>query len=304
MSIIIARRPPLMWRTPTQSAFALDNQPNDRLLMKRGETMTEPATAAVSHSVDAGVATITLDRPAASNALNCAMKVELLHALSAVGRDPAVRAVVITAAGKNFCVGQDLAEHVEALRADPSHAMDTVRDHYNPIVQALSAIEVPVIVGVNGACVGAGFGLALAADIRIAGSSAKFGTAFTGIGLAADSALSASLPRLIGASRATAMFLLGDTIDAVTAHTWGLVHRLVDDDAVAEAAIELAGQLAAGPTAALIAVKALIAANTTASLSDVLDRETAAQQRLGASIDHAAAVEAFLAKTKPVFVGR
>jgi len=266
--------------------------------------MTEPATTAVAYSVDAGVATITLDRPQASNALNRAMKLELLQVISAVSGDPSVRAVAITAAGKNFCVGQDLAEHVEALRADPSRAMDTVTDHYNPIVQALSAIEVPVVVGVNGACVGAGLGLALAADIRIAGSRAKFGTAFTGIGLAADSALSASLPRLIRAARATAMFLLRDTIDAVTAHAWGLVYRLVDDDSVAAAATELAARLAAGPTAAFRAVKALIANNATAALADVLEREAAAQQRLGASIDHAAAVEAFLAKTNPVFVGR
>lgn len=266
--------------------------------------MTESATAAVAYSVDAGVATITLDRPEASNALNRAMKAELLHAVSAAGSDSSVRAVAITAAGKNFCVGQDLAEHVEALRADASHAMDTVREHYNPIVQALSAIEVPVVVGVNGACVGAGFGLALAGDIRIAGSRAKFGTAFTGIGLAADSALSASLPRLIGAGRATAMFLLGDTIDAATAHAWGVVHQLVDDGTVAEAATGLAGRLAAGPTAALMAVKALIVENATASLGDVLEREAVAQQRLGASSDHTAAVQAFLAKTKPVFVGR
>jgi 2-(1,2-epoxy-1,2-dihydrophenyl)acetyl-CoA isomerase len=266
--------------------------------------MTEPAIAAVAYSVNAGVATIMLDRPEASNALNGAMKTELLYAVSAAGTDSSVRAVAITAAGKNFCVGQDLAEHVEALRANPAHAMDTVREHYNPILQAFAAIEVPIVVGVNGACVGAGLGLALAGDIRIAGSRAKFGTAFTGIGLAADSALSASLPRLIGAGRATAMFLLGDTIDAATAQEWGLVHQLVDDDTVAQAAIELASRLAAGPTAALMAVKALIAENAIGSLGDVLEREAAAQQRLGASTDHAAAVAAFLAKTKPVFTGR
>src|SRR6478735_238194 len=115
--------------------------------------MTETATAAVAYSVDAGVATIMLDRPEASNALNRAMKTELLQALSAASDDASVRAVAVTAAGRNFCVGQDLAEHVEALRADPFHAMDTVGEHYNPIVQALNAIEVPVVVAINGACV-------------------------------------------------------------------------------------------------------------------------------------------------------
>lgn len=265
--------------------------------------MSETSTATVSYRTDKGVAAIRLDRPAASNAVNLATKDELLHALTAAAADSGVRAVALTAAGKNFCVGQDLGEHVEALRADPAHAMDTVRDHYNPIVTALHALKVPVVVGINGACVGAGLGLALAGDIRIAGTKAKLGTAFTGIGLAADTALSASLPRLIGASRATAMFLLGDTIDAATAHTWGLIHHVVEDDTVADATIDLAARLAAGPTAAFKEVKALLVDNATAPLHNVLSREAGAQQRLGASTDHAAAVEAFLAKTRPVFVG-
>jgi 2-(1,2-epoxy-1,2-dihydrophenyl)acetyl-CoA isomerase len=265
--------------------------------------MTETSTATVSYRTDGGVAAIRLDRPAASNALDLATKDELLQALTSAAADTGVRAVALTAAGKNFCVGQDLGEHVDSLRADPAHAMDTVREHYNPIVTALHAIDVPVVVGINGACVGAGLGLALAGDIRIAGTKAKFGTAFTGIGLAADTALSASLPRLIGASRAAAMFLLGDTIDAATAHMWGLVHQVVDDDTVSDATIDLAARLAAGPTAAFKEVKALLVENATALLQDVLDREAAAQQRLGASTDHTAAVAAFLAKTRPVFVG-
>lgn len=264
--------------------------------------MTGTSTATVSYRVDGGVATIRLDRADASNALNGAMKHDLLRAVTSVAAAE-VRAVAITAAGRNFCVGQDLAEHVEALHADPQHAMDTVRDDYNPLVTALCGIKVPVVVGINGACVGAGLGLALTGDIRIAGSHAKFGTAFTGIGLAADSGLSASLPRLIGAGRATAMFLLGTTIDAATAQQWGLVHQVVADEAVADEAVRLATRLAEGPTAAFASVKELLADNSTADLSEALDREAAVQQRLGASADHSAAVEAFLAKKKPVFVG-
>lgn len=265
--------------------------------------MTETSTATVAYEVDGGLAAIRLDRAAASNALDRATKQQLSNALTSVTADSSVRAVLITAAGKNFCVGQDLAEHVDALRADPGHAMDTVREHYNPIVMALHAINVPVVVGINGACVGAGLGLALAGDIRIAGANAKFGTAFTGIGLAADSALSASLPRLVGAGRATAMFLLGDTIDAATAQAWGLVHQVVDNDTVDDVATGVARRLATGPTAAFTAVKSLLTQNATASMQDVLEREAATQQRLGASTDHSAAVEAFLAKTKPVFSG-
>lgn len=265
--------------------------------------MAEVSTTPVTYSVGGNVAAITLNRPAASNALDRATKETLLQALSTARADASVRAVLFSAAGRNFCVGQDLAEHVEGLRSDAGHAMDTVREHYNPIVQALHDIDVPVIAAINGACVGAGLGLALAADIRIAASSAKFSTAFTGIGLAADSALSASLAKLVGAGRANALFMLGDTLDAATAESWGLVNRVVADDELADAAADLAARLAAGPTAAYMAVKALLEINANAPLQEVLDREADAQQRLGVSTDHTAAVEAFLAKTRPVFVG-
>jgi 2-(1,2-epoxy-1,2-dihydrophenyl)acetyl-CoA isomerase len=181
--------------------------------------------------------------------------------------------------------------------------MDTVRDHYNPIVTALASITVPVVVGINGACVGAGLGLALAGDIRIAGTRAKFGTAFTGIGLASDSGLSATLTSLVGKSRASALFLLGESFTADKAQNWGLVHEVAPDDEVSVRTLAVATKLAAGPTAAYVAVKQLITATADADLAEVLDLEAAAQQKLGASVDHAAAVEAFLLKEHPVFVG-
>ncbi|WP_297773156.1 enoyl-CoA hydratase-related protein [Mycobacterium sp.] len=258
----------------------------------------------VTYTVDDGLASIDLDRPTASNALDCAMKELLLQALSAVRYDATIRAVALTASGKNFCVGQDLGEHVEALRADPGHAMDTVTQHYNPIMLALDAIEVPVVAGIGGACVGAGLGIALGADIRIAGQRAKFGTAFCGIGLASDSGLSATLATLIGRSRATGLFMLGDTIDADTALAWGLIHRVVPDPDVTSETTALARQLATGPTAAFKAVKQLITDNAGAALGDVLTREARAQALLGASTDHTTAVEAFLDKRRPAFVGQ
>lgn len=265
--------------------------------------MSDSDEALISYRVTEGVAEVELNRPLASNALNRMMKEQLLTALTAAGGDPAVRAVAITAAGKNFCVGQDLAEHVGALDADPDTAMDTVTAHYNPIVRALHAIRVPVVAGLNGACVGAGLGLALAADIRLAGQNTKFGTAFTGIGLAADSALSASLTDLVGRSRATALFLLAEKFDAATAQDWGLVHRVVPDGVLTEQTTGLAARLAAGPTAAYVEVKHLIQTNAGARLEEVLDREARAQARLGASVDHRTAVDAFLAKKPPIFVG-
>lgn len=265
--------------------------------------MDENPTAPVVYSVSDAVAEIVLNRPQASNALNRAMKVQLLDALTKVGSDQTVRAVLLTATGKNFCVGQDLAEHVEGLRADPSHAMDTVEEHYNPIVSAMARIEVPIVVGIQGACVGAGLGLALGADIRVAGEHSKFGTAFTGIGLASDSGLSATLTNLVGVSTATGLFLLGGTFDAASAHSWGVVHSVVADGEVESAARELASRLANGPTAAYRAVKHLIHMNAGAPLPEVLDREASMQRLLGASKDHAAAVEAFLGKRSPTFVG-
>ncbi|OBB99580.1 enoyl-CoA hydratase/isomerase family protein [Gordonia sp. 852002-50395_SCH5434458] len=256
----------------------------------------------VTTTVDDGLATITLARAKAHNALDVTTKVDFLNAVTAVAENPAVRAVLILAEGKNFCVGQDLGEHVAALDADPSTAMSTVDEHYNPLIRALSSVRVPVVTGIRGACVGAGFGIALAADIRVVGERTSFGTAFTGIGLAADSGLSHTLVAAVGPSRATALLLLGDKIDAQQAAAWGLAHRVVADDEVDSTARDIARRLAQGPTLAYEQVKALVAASS-AGLRDALDRESAAQLALGATVDHKAAVAAFLAKQAPTFTG-
>ncbi|MFC9554905.1 enoyl-CoA hydratase-related protein [Rhodococcus sp. NPDC056960] len=257
----------------------------------------------VGLSVDAGLATLTLSRAGASNALDRAVKEQLLAAVEKVAADDAVRAVLLRAEGKNFCVGQDLAEHVAGLEADPAHAMDTVAEHYNPLLRALAGIRVPVIVAINGACVGAGLGIALAGDIRIAGEGAKFATAFTGIALAGDSGLSHTLVEALGASRATGLMMLGDRFTAAQALDWGMVHRVVPDAELGEAAAALGRQLADGPTAAYAQVKALVSAAST-GLSDALERERVAAEELGRSRDHRAAVDAFLAKRTPTFEGR
>ncbi|WP_338887218.1 enoyl-CoA hydratase-related protein [Rhodococcus sovatensis] len=243
-----------------------------------------------------GLAIITLQR----SALDIATKVAFQEAIDgAVG----VRAVLITAEGKNFCVGQDLGEHVGALEADPATAMDTVAVHYNPLIRSLRELSVPVVVAVPGACVGAGLGIALAADIRVAGTKSSFATAFTGIGLASDSGLSYALVEALGSSRAVGLMLLGDKVTAEQALEWGLVHRVVPDDEVLGVAETLARKLAAGPTEAYRQVKSLVRASAS-GLFDALDRESAAQKHLGQTADHKAAVDAFLAKEKPVFSGR
>lgn len=256
----------------------------------------------VTLDISEGLAVVTLARPSAHNALDEATKLAYLDAVRGAAV-PEVRAVLLTAEGKNFCVGQDLGEHVEALNADSTTAMNTVGDAYNPLIRALASIEVPIVAAIPGACVGAGWGIALTADIRVAGESSSFATAFTGIGLAADSGISRSLVANLGPGRAGALLLLGDKVSAAQALEWGLVHRVVADDEVRDVASTLARKLAAGPTLAYRQVKSLVAASST-GLDAALDRERDAQVALGATADHKAAVDAFLAKQKPVFTGR
>ena len=244
-------------------------------------------------------------RPQAHNALDLTTKVAFLEAVTAVAEDPSVRAVLLLGEGKNFCVGQDLGEHVAALAADPATAMSTVDEHYNPLIRALTSVPVPVVVAVRGACVGAGFGIALSGDIRIVGEHTTFGTAFTGIGLASDSGLSHTLVCTLGPSRAAGLMLLGDKISAQQAAEWGLVHRVVPDDEVDSTARELALRLASGPTAAYSRVKSLIKASSQ-GLFEALDREAAAQCELGTTADHKAAVSGIISgmrdQQKPTLV--
>ncbi|MEV5652390.1 enoyl-CoA hydratase-related protein [Nocardia sp. NPDC052254] len=265
--------------------------------------MSTSTTGPVIVESDNGLVTVTLDRPEAANALDNNLKQALLDAVRAVAADPAARAVLLRARGKHFCVGQDLAEHAEALDNGADSAMRTIAEHYNPLIEALAALRIPVVAAVNGACVGAGFGLALAADIRIAGDNASFATAFTGIGLASDSGLSHALIRSLGASHAMGLLMLGDKVSAEQAEDWGLVHRRVPADQLDDAARSLAARLAEGPTAAFRAVKDLVR-HGAPDLPGALERERTVQEELGATDDHRAAVSAFLAKSAPVFTGR
>lgn len=249
----------------------------------------------VTLTIDGAVATITLQRPS----LSVAVKEQLLAALNSVTEDSAVRAVVLTGAGRGFCFGQDLAEHAELLTG-PGDPLSTVSEHYNPIVLALTRMAKPVIAAINGTCVGAGLGIALACDLRVAAAGAKMATAFTGIGLTCDSGLSATLVQAVGQSRAAELVLLGETFTAEQAQNWGLVSQVVDGDALADTVAALASRLAAGPTMAFAESKALL---RPVGLADTLAAEQAAQSRLGATADHRRAVRSFLAKKKPSFSG-
>ena len=268
--------------------------------------MTEGSGAAPVLLVDrvGSLTTIILNRPDRGNSLTTELKSQLLAALVAAGEDAEVRAVVLTGAGGAFCAGQDLAEHAAALDNDSASAFATIEEHYAPIVNVLTTMPKPVVAAINGTCVGAGLGLALACDLRLAATGTRMATAFTAIGLTCDSGLSAILVRAVGAARASELILLGEPFTAEQAAQWGLVSRVVDGADLPAAAAELGRRLAAGPTLAYAASKRAIAAAVAPPVAAVLAAEAAAQAQLGQSRDHTDAVAAFLARRPPEFHGR
>ncbi|MFV0127970.1 enoyl-CoA hydratase/isomerase family protein [Streptomyces sp. HMX112] len=262
----------------------------------------------VLYEVSDGLATITINRPEAMNAMNTEAKEALRDALRAAGDDTAVRAVLLTATGRAFCVGQDLKEHVSSLAADreagTGRTMTTVREHYNPIVRTITGMPKPVVAGVNGVAAGAGFGLALAADYRVVADTAAFNTSFAGVALTADSGVSWTLPRVVGPGRAADLLFFPRSIPAREAYELGIANKLVPAGELAAEAAAVARALAAGPTLAYAALKESLAYGAGHTLDEALEKEDELQTRAGASQDHAIAVEAFLAKEKPRYVGR
>jgi 2-(1,2-epoxy-1,2-dihydrophenyl)acetyl-CoA isomerase len=253
---------------------------------------------------DGALALVTINRPDALGALSIAAKEELLAALVAASAEPGVRAVVLGSRGRAFCVGQDLRELKEAYASPtPPDLGDVVRRYYNPIVQTIVDMPKPVIAAINGPVAGAGLGIALACDMRWAARSAVFATAFTGIGLAGDSGITWHLNRLIGPAKTAALMYLNERITADGALELGLVNAVVDDELLESSSQELALRLATGPTGAFAAIKHTLVHAATHTLAESLELEAALQEVRGASPDHLGAVEAFFAKTKPVFNG-
>jgi 2-(1,2-epoxy-1,2-dihydrophenyl)acetyl-CoA isomerase len=251
-----------------------------------------------------GVATLTMNRPESMNSLSVALKEALLDAARDVSADPTVRAVVLTGAGRGFCVGQDLREHVALLEANDPAPLSTVSQHYNPLLLALARMPKPVIAAVNGMAAGAGAGLSFACDFRIAARTAGFLLAFANVGLTLDSGVSWTLPRIIGQARATALAILAEPVNAESALEMGLVNAVVEPDHVLPSAQELAARLAAGPTAAYAAIKQSIAFAATADLESALAKEDELQTAMGKTEDHRMSTAAFVAKQKPTFIGR
>jgi 2-(1,2-epoxy-1,2-dihydrophenyl)acetyl-CoA isomerase len=210
---------------------------------------------------------------------------------------------VLAGAGRAFCVGQDLREHVSNL--GNSEPLNTVTEHYNPITLALAEMPKPVVAAVRGAAAGAGASLALLADFRIGGPSTSFLMAFARVGLAGDTGVSWTLPRLVGHAKATELLLLAEPVSATAALDLGLLTKLADeDDQVLPMALELASRLAAGPTVAYGQIKEELLRGASVSLAKSLAIESVAQSRCGVTEDHQNATMAFVNKEKPVFHGR
>jgi 2-(1,2-epoxy-1,2-dihydrophenyl)acetyl-CoA isomerase len=262
----------------------------------------------VTREDSAGVATLTMLQPG----LSVASRRELLAHAQDVAADESVRAVLLTGTGRAFCVGQDLNESRARREAelpdtappeDPDQPLAVLVEEYNPLILALSRLPVPLVVGINGACAGAGMGIALTGDLRVAAAGAKLTTAFAGVGLSSDSAVASRLVHCVGGARATELLLLPEPFLAETAAHWGLVHRVVPADQVLPEAFALAAQLAAGPTVAYRAIKTVLATAATDSLEDTLALEARLQAVAARTADNREAVEAFLEKRPARFTG-
>jgi 2-(1,2-epoxy-1,2-dihydrophenyl)acetyl-CoA isomerase len=252
--------------------------------------------AEVEVTRDGAVQTITLNRPEVFNAFNRALHKALREALKEA-RDPEVRAVVVTGAGKGFCAGQDLKEFGEA-----GNVGDALRATYHPNVLAVRGLEKPVIAAVNGACAGAGLSFACACDIRIAADSATFVPGFVGIGLVPDAGGTYFLHRILG-TRAFEWMSSNRKLTATEAHAWGLVSEVVELDTLPVRAAELGAFYAALPTRAIGMTKRLFDHADTATLDEQLELEAQLQAVATESADFKEGVAAFLEKRTPKFTG-
>ncbi len=253
----------------------------------------------IRYDLTDAVATITLDRPESLNSLNKAMRHELRHAFERAPAEGA-RAVLMTGAGRSFCSGQDLGEHGGRL----ANVERTLSEEYEPMLHAILDCPLPVITAVNGVAAGAGASLALLGDIVLAARSAQFVIAFARIGLVPDVSATHFLPRLIGLPRAMGMAMTTEPVDGVRAADWGLVWKMIEDDALMPDARAMAAGFATGPTKALALTKQTLRAGMQADLIDQLKLEAKAQAEAAASRDFAEGTAAFREKRKPSFEGR
>jgi 2-(1,2-epoxy-1,2-dihydrophenyl)acetyl-CoA isomerase len=250
-----------------------------------------------------GVATITLDRPDAANAIDLALGQELLHVAIRCDEDPNVRAVVLTGAGRMFCAGGDLKSFAASGDALPS-LLKELTTYLHGATSRFSRMNAPLVVAVNGIAAGAGFSLAVSGDLVLMAESAVFTMAYTAAGLSPDGSSSYFLPRIVGLRRAQELMITNRRVSAAEALAWGLVTQVVPDAELASTAASLARKLAAGPTRAFGTVKSLLTSAFSESLETQMELEARGIAAMAGGADGREGIAAFLAKRAPKFSGR
>ena len=251
--------------------------------------------------INEGIARITLNRPEVYNSFNRSMALQLQEALADVATNALVRAVVLTGSGKAFSAGQDLGE---AVSPDGPGLERILKEHYNPIIRSIVALEKPVIALVNGVAAGAGANIALACDIVIAHEQASFIQAFSKIGLIPDSGGTYFLPRLIGSQKALALMMTGGKVSAKEAEQMNMIFKAVPADSYETFTADFVAQIASMPTKALALTKKAVQWSWFQSLDEQLDTELNLQVEAGNTADFNEGVQAFLEKRKPIFTGK
>lgn len=255
----------------------------------------------INSSIENHVGYIVLDRPKVYNAFNRPMALKMQEILDTFASDQSVRAILITGNGKAFSAGQDLEEI-----ADPNgpELRTIIREHYNPIVQRIRDIRVPVVAAINGVAAGAGANIALACDLVISAQSASFIQAFSKIGLIPDSSGTYTLPRIIGMQKASALMMLGEKVSATEAERIGMIYKVVEDEELAEKAQSIAERLALMPTEGLSLTKEALNRSYQNTFEQQLAVEEELQYAASLTYDYGEGVQAFLAKRKPIFKGK